>query len=686
MPETAENVAEDFGITREDQDAFALRSQERALKAIADGRFDREITPVEISQRKSAPLIVDTDEHPRQTSPAALAKLPTPFRSGGTVTAGNSSGVNDGAAVVLLASESAVLNYGLEPLARISGAATAGVPPRIMGIGPVPSTRKLLARHRLSIEDLDIVELNEAFAAQALAVLRQLGLPDDAGARQPQRRCDRSGPPVGREWCPADPHRRSRTGRAGRTPRARHHVRRCGAGHLGAHRTPLTGTPTAPTKGSPMQDLSPRPGDLEPIETASRDEIQALQLERMRWSLRHAYDNVPFYRRAFDERGVHPDDLKQLSDLALFPFTVKNDLRDNYPFGMFAVPQSEIRRIHGSSGTTGKPIVVGYTANDLDMWANVVARSIRAAGGRPGMKVHNAYGYGLFTGGLGLHAGAERLGCTVIPMSGGQTERQVQLIVDFEPEIVVVTPSYMLAILDEMDRQGVDPRSTALQVGIFGAEPWTEDMRREIEQRLDMHAVDIYGLSEVIGPGVANETVETKDGLHIWEDHFYPEVIDPITGEVLPEGEKGELVFTSLTKEAFPIVRYRTRDLTRLLPGTARSMRRMEKITGRSDDMIILRGVNLFPSQVEEILLGIPGLTAHFQLVLTRPGRMDELAVRVEARPDAGADEARTALAAQVRQRVKDVIGVSVAVDVLEPFGMERSLGKARRIIDQRPR
>jgi phenylacetate-CoA ligase len=435
-----------------------------------------------------------------------------------------------------------------------------------------------------------------------------------------------------------------------------------------------------------MKDLSPDPGELDPIELASREEIEALQLKRMRWSLRHAYDNVPFYRNGFDAAGVHPDDLTDLTELSNFPFTVKDDLRDNYPFGLFAVPQADVRRIHGSSGTTGKPIVVGYTADDLDMWADVVARSIRAAGGRPGMKVHNAYGYGLFTGGLGLHAGAERLGCTVIPMSGGMTERQVRLIVDFGPEIIVVTPSYMLAIIDEMERQGVDPASTSLQVGIFGAEPWTEDMRREIEQRLDMHAVDIYGLSEVIGPGVASEAVETKDGLHIWEDHFYPEVIDPVTGAVLPEGEKGELVFTSLTKQAFPVIRYRTRDLTRLWPGTARTMRRMEKITGRTDDMIILRGVNLFPSQIEEILLGIEGLTGHFQLVLTKPSRMDELAIRVEARPGAATAEIRATLAGSVQQRVKEVIGVTVECSVLEPYGIERSLGKARRIIDERPK
>ena len=435
-----------------------------------------------------------------------------------------------------------------------------------------------------------------------------------------------------------------------------------------------------------MLDLSPREGDLEPIETASRDEIEALQLERLKWSLAHAYNNVSFYRKSFDDHGVHPDDLRQLSDLTRFPFTVKTDMRDNYPFGLFAVPMEQIRRIHGSSGTTGKPIVVGYTHNDIEMWASVVARSLRAAGGRPGMKVHDAYGYGLFTGGLGLHYGAEKLGCTVIPMSVGQTERQVQVIKDFEPDIIVVTPSYMLSILDEMERQDIDPRSTSLKVGIFGAEPWTEEMRTEMEGRLDMHAVDIYGLSEVIGPGVANETVETKDGLHIWEDHFYPEIIDPETGEVLPDGEKGEIVFTSLTKEAFPVIRYRTRDLTRLLHGTSRSMRRMERVTGRSDDMIILRGVNLFPSQIEEILLGIPGLTAHFQCALSKSGRMDTLEVRVEARPDFAAADERAKMVKQVKKRVKDVIGVSVGVDVVEPNGIERSIGKAKRVVDNRPK
>ena len=435
-----------------------------------------------------------------------------------------------------------------------------------------------------------------------------------------------------------------------------------------------------------MLDLTPEPGDLEPIETASRDEIEALQLTRLQWSLRHAYARVPFYRESFDRAGVGPDDVTSLADLTRFPFTVKADLRDNYPFGLFAVPRQELRRVHGSSGTTGRPVVVGYTQDDLDMWANMVARSLRAAGVRPGMVVHNAYGYGLFTGGLGLHAGAERLGCAVIPMSGGQTERQVQLINDFRPDVIVVTPSYMLAILDEMERQGVDPAATSLKVGVFGAEPWTEDMRREIENRLDMHAVDIYGLSEVIGPGVACECVDTKDGLHIWEDHFLPEVIDPDTGEVLPDGERGELVFTSLTKQAFPAIRYRTRDLTRLLPGTARSMRRMEKVTGRSDDMIILRGVNLFPSQIEEIVLSVPGLTPHFQCVLTRPHRMDEMTVVVEARPEASAPEVRYALGDAVAARVKQVIGVSVRTEVVEPSGIERSMGKARRIIDRRPK
>ncbi len=433
-----------------------------------------------------------------------------------------------------------------------------------------------------------------------------------------------------------------------------------------------------------MLDLTPKPEDLEPIEKASRKEIAELQLERMKWTLGHVYQNVPLYQEKFDKAGVHPTDLKTLADLARFPFTVKNDLRDTYPFGMFAVPMDQVRRIHGSSGTTGKPIVVGYTRNDLDMWTDMVARSLRAAGVKPGMIVHNAYGYGLFTGGLGLHQGAERLGCAVVPMSGGQTEKQVQLINDFKPDVIVVTPSYMLSILDEMDRHGIDPAATSLKVGVFGAEPWTNDMREEMERRLDMHAVDIYGLSEVVGPGVACETVETKDGLHVWEDHFYPEIIDPETGEVLPDGEQGELVFTSLTKEAFPIIRYRTRDLTRLLPGTARSMRRIEKITGRSDDMIILRGVNLFPSQIEEILLAIPGLTAFFQLHLKKKGRMDAMDVFVEARSQASGEADREVLAKQVVGRIKDVIGVSVGVTVLPPGGIERSQGKAKRIIDER--
>jgi phenylacetate-CoA ligase len=429
-----------------------------------------------------------------------------------------------------------------------------------------------------------------------------------------------------------------------------------------------------------MQDRTPRPEDLEPIERASVDELRGLQLQRLQWSLRHAYDNVPHYRRAFEAAGVHPDDCRNLDDLARFPFTAKADLRENYPFGMFAVPRERVSRIHASSGTTGKATVVGYTSRDIETWASVMARSIRASGGRPGDKVHVAYGYGLFTGGLGAHYGAEALGCTVIPVSGGMTERQVTLIQDFEPDVIMVTPSYMLAIVDEMQRRGMDPRSTSLQVGIFGAEPWTNDMRLEMEQTLDMHAVDIYGLSEVMGPGVANECVETKDGLHIWEDHFYPEVIDPETGAVLADGEEGELVLTSLTKEAMPVVRYRTRDLTRLLPGTARTMRRMEKITGRTDDMIILRGVNLFPTQIEELILRIPALAPHFQCVLSRSGRLDELTVRVESRPGADSRVAAQELAAAV----KNTIGVSVAVDVVQPEGIERSMGKMRRIIDDR--
>ena len=434
-----------------------------------------------------------------------------------------------------------------------------------------------------------------------------------------------------------------------------------------------------------MQDLTPDPATLDAGETMSADELAALQLDRMRWSLRHAYDNVPHHRRAFDERGVSPDDLRELADLRLFPFTSKADLRENYPFGMFAVPRTDVRRVHASSGTTGQPTVVGYTARDIETWAGVMARSIRAGGGRPGHVLHNAYGYGLFTGGLGAHYGAERLGCTVVPISGGQTERQVRLITDFRPEVIMVTPSYMLALLDEFERQGLDPRESSLQFGIFGAEPWTEDMRREVEERSGMHAVDIYGLSEVIGPGVASECVETKDGLHVWEDHFYPEVIDPETGEVLPDGEYGELVFTSLTKEAMPVVRYRTRDLTRLLPGTARGVRRIEKITGRTDDMIILRGVNVFPTQVEELLLRVEGLSPHYQLVLSRPHRLDEMTVRVESRPDRGADE-RAQLADRLCVLVKENVGVNVTCDVVEPGALKRSEGKAQRVLDLRGR
>ena len=425
------------------------------------------------------------------------------------------------------------------------------------------------------------------------------------------------------------------------------------------------------------------PAELEPIERASVDELRSVQLERLRWSLQHAYDNVPHYRRTFDTAGVHPADCRDLADLANFPFTAKEDLREQYPFGMFAVPREQIARLHASSGTTGKPTVVGYTREDIHTWAKLVARSIRASGGRPGDRVHVAYGYGLFTGGLGAHYGAEELGCTVIPVSGGMTERQINLIRDFEPDIIMVTPSYMLAIVDEMVHQGLDPRATSLRVGIFGAEPWTDDMRRELEQQLDIDAVDIYGLSEVMGPGVANECVETKDGPHVWEDHFYPEVIDPMTGDVLPDGERGELVFTSLTKQAMPIVRYRTRDLTRLLPGTARPMRRMERVTGRTDDMIILRGVNLFPTQIEELILRIPELSPHFQCVLTKQGRLDALTVRVERRGEAAAGNAEAA-GQTLATLVKNNIGVDIRVEVLEPARVERSTGKMRRIVDQR--
>ncbi len=433
-----------------------------------------------------------------------------------------------------------------------------------------------------------------------------------------------------------------------------------------------------------MEDRTPQKTDLDPIEIASRDEIAGLQLERLRWSLCHAYENTPFYKKSFDAAGVHPSDLKSLSDLSKFPFTVKTDLRDNYPFGMFAVPRDQVVRIHASSGTTGKPTVVGYTQTDIDNWAKMVARSIRASGGRPGDIAHIAYGYGLFTGGLGAHYGAEKLGCTVVPVSGGMTERQVTLIQDFKPDIIMVTPSYMLSVLDEFRAQGLDPRASSLKVGIFGAEPWTNTMRQEIEQAFDMHAVDIYGLSEVMGPGVANECVETKDGLHIWEDHFYPEIIDPETGEPVEDGEQGELVFTSLTKEALPIIRYRTRDLTRLLPGTARTMRRMEKITGRSDDMIILRGVNVFPTQIEEQILKCAGLAPHFQIELTNPDRMDVMTVHAEATAEGASEDARGASQKELIHHIKSVIGVSAKVSVGEPHSVERSMGKARRLVDKR--
>lgn len=434
-----------------------------------------------------------------------------------------------------------------------------------------------------------------------------------------------------------------------------------------------------------MEDLSPRPGDLDPIETASRDEIAALQLKRMQWSLRHAYDNVPHYRTSFDATGVHPDDLQSLSDLAKFPFTAKADLRANYPFGMFAVPRNQVARVHASSGTTGQPTVVGYTRADLEVWGSVVARSLRAAGLRAGDILHNAYGYGLFTGGLGIHLGADALGLTTVPVSGGMTPRQVRLIEDFRADGITVTPSYALSILDEYAKQGLDPRKSPLKVGIFGAEPWTNAMRLEIEEAFDMHAVDIYGLSEVMGPGVANECVESKDGLHVWEDHFYPEVINPETGDALPDGELGELVFTSLTKEAFPIIRYRTRDLTRLLPGTARSMRRMEKITGRSDDMIILRGVNVFPTQIEEVLMQVRDLAPHFQIELSRKGRMDAMRVLCEACD--GVDlSGREAAARDMSHRIKQMVGLSVEILVADPGGVARSEGKAVRIIDNRPK
>jgi phenylacetate-CoA ligase len=432
-----------------------------------------------------------------------------------------------------------------------------------------------------------------------------------------------------------------------------------------------------------MPVRKPLADELEPIEKASRDELVALQLKRVKWSLAHAYERVPHYRRKFDEAGVRPKDCRTLADLAKFPFTTKNDLRETYPFGMFAVPREKVMRIHASSGTTGKPTVVGYTAGDIDTWSLVMARSIRAAGGRAGDIIHVAYGYGLFTGGLGAHYGAEKLGATVIPMSGGMTERQVQLICDFKPHIIMVTPSYMLAIAEEMERQGIDPRKCSLEIGIFGAEPWTPAMRTAIEAKLDIDAIDIYGLSEIIGPGVAQECIETKDGLTIWEDHFYPEIIDPESGRVLPDGEKGELVFTSLTKEALPMVRYRTRDLTRLLPPTARSMRRMEKITGRSDDMLIIRGVNVFPTQVEELILKDRVLEPHYQLEITRPVNLDEMTVIVERSGGAGAADGNAA-GAKLAHMIKSLIGVTAEVRVVAPGSIERSLGKAKRVVDKR--
>ena len=433
-----------------------------------------------------------------------------------------------------------------------------------------------------------------------------------------------------------------------------------------------------------MPVRTPSPGDLEPIERASQDELRALQLERLRWSLRHAYDNVPHYRRKFDAHGVHPNDLGRLEDLARFPFTTKQDLRENYPFGMFAVPRERVARVHASSGTTGKPTVVGYTKTDLDTWSDLMARSIRASGGRAGDIVHVAYGYGLFTGGLGAHYGAERLGCTVVPMSGGQTERQVQLIQDFRPDIIMVTPSYMLTLVDEMERQGMDPARSSLKVGIFGAEPWTQGVRETIERRAGIDAVDIYGLSEVMGPGVANECIESKDGPVVWEDHFYPEIVDPDSGNLVSDGTPGELVFTSLTKEALPVIRYRTRDLTRLLPPTARSMLRMERITGRSDDMLIIRGVNVFPSQIEELICKLPALAPHYVLVVDKEGHLDSLTVRVELDPGMRYAD-RDTVAGELHHHIKSYIGISAHVEVVEPMAIERvTLGKAKRVVDKR--
>ena len=433
-----------------------------------------------------------------------------------------------------------------------------------------------------------------------------------------------------------------------------------------------------------MRELTPDRASLDPIEIASRDEITSLQLERLKWTVAHAYENVGLYKRKFDAAGVHPDDLKAPEDIAKFPFTTKEDLRQSYPFEMMAVPMEQVARIHASSGTTGKPTVVGYTQKDVDNWAQLVARSIRASGGRPGDRIHVAYGYGLFTGGLGAHYGAEALGCTVIPVGGGMTQRQVQLIVDFKPDIIMVTPSYLLAVADEFEAQGIDPRSTSLKSGIFGAEPWTNAMRAEIETRFDMHGVDIYGLSEVMGPGVANEAVEEKDGLYIWEDHFLPEIIDPDSGAVRADGSEGELVFTSLTKEALPIIRYRTRDLTTLRLGSARTMRRMDKITGRSDDLIILRGVNVFPSQIEEHILKIDGISPHYQIELSKSGPLDVMKVRVEAAPGNEDADRRGALAAQLAENIKQNVGISAEIDVTPVGKVDRSAGKAVRIIDRR--
>ncbi|MYN11882.1 phenylacetate--CoA ligase [Pusillimonas sp. TS35] len=438
-----------------------------------------------------------------------------------------------------------------------------------------------------------------------------------------------------------------------------------------------------------LAKTEPGQAGRDPIEHASRDELQAVQLERLKWTLRHAYENVPHYRKVFDAAGVHPDDLKQLSDLSRFPLTSKQDLRENYPFAMFAVPREKVLRIHASSGTTGRPTVVGYTARDIDIWAELVARSMWAAGARPGDIVQVSYGYGLFTGGLGAHYGAERLGCSVIPMSGGQTEKQVQLIHDFQPSVIMVTPSYFCNIMEEMLRQGMEPRDSSLRIGIFGAEPWTGRMREDIERRAGIDAVDIYGLSEVMGPGVAMECVEAKDGPVIWEDHFYPEIIDPLTGEPVPDGEPGELVFTTLTREAMPVIRYRTRDLTRLLPPTARSMRRMDKITGRSDDMLIIRGVNLFPTQIEEIILGMPELAPQYQLVVTREGNLDALEVVAESRPEFDAHDSawRAEVAGRLRHAIKGRIGISTRVSIGQSGQVERTLtGKAKRVVDKRPR